>query len=86
MRKETKSECNSTARLARHAIAKSPLDISELNISCGQAGVVELTGAVKIPRGYQGEINVRKEYEAIKNMIRTSRGVREVYGDRVRLP
>ena len=86
MRKETKAECNSVARLCRHAIAKTPLDISELNISCGQGGQIELTGKIKIPRGHQGELNVRKEFEVLKNAIRSSRNVREVYGEKVRMP
>ena len=30
--------------------------------------------------------NVRKEFDILKNNIRSSRGVREVYGERVRLP
>lgn len=72
--------------MARHAIAKTPLDISELHISCGQGGHIELSGQIKIPRGHIGDLNVKKEFEAMLNMIRNSRGVREVYGDRVRLP
>jgi hypothetical protein len=85
MKKDTKAECNSTARLARHAIAKSPLDISELNIHCTSGGQVQLTGKIKIPRGHLGEINVRKELENLKNLIRSSRGVKEVYADQVKI-
>ena len=86
MRKESKAELGSTARYARHAIAKSPLDISELNIACLQNGQIELTGKVKVPRGHLGEMNVKLEFEILKTNIRASRGVREVYGERVRLP
>lgn len=86
MKKDTKSECNSVARLARHSIAKTSLDISELNISCGQGGLVELTGKIKLPRGHAGELNVKKEFEVLLNAIRSSRGVREVYATRVILP
>jgi hypothetical protein len=86
MKKDTKSECNAVARLARHAIAKTTLDISELNISCGQGGQVELTGKIKLPRGHVGDINVKKEFEVLVNAIRSSRGVRDVYATRVVLP
>lgn len=72
------------ARTARHSVAKSPLDISELLITCNR-GCIELTGKVKAPRNFAGEFNLRKEYEVLKNMIRASRGVRDVIGDRVRL-
>lgn len=86
MKKDSKAECSSVARMARHAIAKTPLDISELNISCGQGGQVELTGKIKVPRGHVGEINVKKEFEVLLNAIRSSRGVREVYATRVVMP
>lgn len=86
MQKETKAELNATARYARHAVAKTPLDISELNIACLQNGQIELTGKIKIPRGYIGDLNVKKEFDILKNNIRSSRGVRDVYGERVRLP
>jgi len=85
MKKDTKSECNSTARLARHAIAKTQLDISELNIHCMTGGQIMLTGKIKIPRGHLGEMNVRKEFETLKNAIRASRGVKEVYADQVKM-
>lgn len=86
MKKDTKAECNSVARLARHAIARTPFDISELNIHCMQGGQIELTGKVKIPRGHIGDFNVRKEFETLQNAIRSSRGVREVFAQKVILP
>jgi hypothetical protein len=85
MKKDTKAECSTTARLARHSIAKSPLDISELNIHCLNGGYIELSGVLRIPRGHIGELNMKKEFDALKNMIRTSRGVKEVNGDRVKM-
>ena len=85
MKKDTKSECSATARLARHAIAKSPLDISELNIHCSNGGLIELSGKVMIPRNFKGEMSVYKEFENLKNMIRSSRGVREVQSERVKI-
>lgn len=86
MRKESKAELGATACYARHAVAKTPLGFSELNIACLQNGQIELTGKIKIPRGYIGELNVRKEFGILKNNNRSSRGVREDYGERVRLP
>ena len=80
----TKSENNALARTARHAIAKSVLDISELNIACN-GGVIELYGQIKTPRDYAGTMDTRKEFEKLKTMIMAVRGVREVNGTRVRI-
>lgn len=71
---------------ARHAIAKTPLDISELVLSCNK-GVIDLTGKVKRPRNYasvQG-MDVRKELEILIQLIRSSRGVRDVINNRVQI-
>ncbi len=77
-----KQENSALAKAARSAIAKSVLDISELQISCS-GGDIELFGKVRAPRDFKGGAGVRKEFESLKNMIRSVRGVREVYGDRV---
>ncbi|HEX8833880.1 MAG TPA: hypothetical protein VF719_06750 [Abditibacteriaceae bacterium] len=69
--------------LRRH-VAKSPLDISELHIACSK-GTVELTGVVKAPKGSPGEFNIRKEFQNLKLQIMSMRGVREVFGERVRI-
>ena len=79
-----KIENAALARAARHAIVKSHLDISELNIS-STGGTVELNGKIKSPRDYPGNMDVRKEFENLKNMIRNVRGVRDVNGERVKL-
>ncbi len=84
--KPTKAENNTIAKLARHAIAKSSLDISELTISCSAGGQIDLSGKVKVPRGYVGDMSVRKEFDNLQNLIRNSRGVRDVNGDRVQFP
>ena len=68
---------------ARHMIAKSPLDISQLNISC-HGSAVELTGIVKPPRGAP-PMNVRKEFEILLDLIRSTRGVKEIQASRVKL-
>lgn len=78
----TKQENTALARSARHAIAKSVLDISELNIACS-GGSIELYGRVRPPRGYTGTINMKKEMEQLESMILAVRGVREVNMRRV---
>ena len=79
---QAKMENHATARSARNAIAKSLLDISELNIAC-QGGSIELWGKVRPPRGHTGVINMRKEFDNLKTMIASVRGVREVQANRV---
>lgn len=78
----SREEDRALAKTARAAIARSPLDISELNIAC-RAGIIEMDGRVRAPRGGAGSVNVRKEFQIIKTQIHAVRGVREVYGDRV---
>ena len=77
----TKLENNAIAKSARNAIAKSILDISELNIAF-HGGTIELWGKVRPPRGH-GELNMKKEFENLKNMILAVRGVRDVQAQRV---
>jgi hypothetical protein len=67
----------------RRLIAKSNLDISQLQISFSR-GTCELSGAVKAPKGAEG-MQVRKEFTMLKQQIMSVRGVRDVYGDRVRI-
>jgi hypothetical protein len=83
--KNDKSENNHVAKIARNAIAKSQLDISGLHISCHQGTQIQLTGQVKQPVGFTGDMNVRQEFEALKHMLLTVHGVREVNGDFVKL-
>ncbi len=78
----TKLENNAIAKSARNAIAKSTLDISELNIAFS-GSTIELYGKVRAPRGSNGIINMKKEMEHIKEMILNVRGVREVQSNRV---
>jgi hypothetical protein len=73
----TKQENNAIAKSARHAIAKSVLDISELNIAFS-GGTIELYGRVRPPRGHTGELNMKKEMEHLQNLIMSVRGVRDV--------
>ncbi len=84
MKPANKAENNHTAKMARHAIAKSPLDISQLNINCSNGSVIQLSGIVKTPVGFTGTLNIRQEIEAMKAMILAVHGVREVNGDSVR--
>jgi len=78
----TKLENNAIAKSARNAIAKSILDISELNIAFS-GGSIELYGKVRPPRGSNGIINMKKEMEHLKDMILAVRGVRDVQANRV---
>lgn len=78
----TKQENNAIAKSARNAIAKSSLDISELNISF-YGGTIELHGKVRPPRGHSGSISMKKEFENLQNMILAVRGVRDVQAQRV---
>lgn len=76
------AEDKTVARAARASVARTILDISELTISCNK-GVLELSGKIKAPRNQPGSFSVRKEFEILKTQLRSTRGVREVYGDRV---
>lgn len=69
---------------ARHAVAKTPLDISELSINCFKS-CIELSGNVKRPRNFTGNMNVLKEFENIKFLIRCVHGVKDVIAERVTL-
>ncbi len=77
-----KDEDRAIAKNARGAMARSALDISELNIVC-VGGFVDLQGKVRAPRGGAGTISVKREFEQIKVLVRSVRGVKDVRGDRV---
>jgi hypothetical protein len=79
---EAKAENHALARAARNAIAKSILDISELNIACS-GGTIELWGKVRPPRGHTGAINMKKEFEHLQTMVQSVRGVRDIDAKRV---
>ncbi len=78
----TRDEDRALAKTARAAIARTSLDITQLNIAC-RGGNIEMDGKVRAPRGAAGSVNVRKEFQIIKTQIHSVRGVREVYGERV---
>ena len=82
MATSSRDEDRALAKAARGTIARTSLDITQLNIAC-RGGIIELDGKVRAPRGGAGSINVRKEFQIIKTQIHSMRGVREVYGDRV---
>jgi hypothetical protein len=69
---------------ARHALAKTPTDISELVISCSR-GVIEMNGKVKKPRNYTGHIDLHKEFRTMIGVARGAQGVKDVVADRVEL-
>ena len=82
MPSSSRDEDRALAKSARGAIARTALDITQLNIAC-RGGIIEMDGKVRAPRGGAGSVNVRKEFQIIKTQIHAVRGVREVYGDRV---
>jgi hypothetical protein len=69
---------------ARHAIAKTPLDISELVIGCSK-GVLTMYGKVKKPRNFTGDINVKREVEILKQLVRNTRGAKDLVADRLQI-
>lgn len=77
-----KEEDKLLAKAARSAIAKSPLDISELNVACS-GGFIDLSGKVRTPRGHTGTLNVRKELQNIVAWVRNVRGVKDCYSGSV---
>jgi hypothetical protein len=72
------------AKAVRGAIARSALDISELNIVC-VGGFIDLQGKVRAPRGGAGSVNVKREFEQIKVMTRSVHGVKDCRAERVQL-
>lgn len=74
-----KEEDRALAKAARSAIARTPLDITELNVACS-GGFIELTGKVRVPRGATGSVNVRREFQNIITVVRNVRGVKDCYG------
>jgi hypothetical protein len=71
---------------ARHACARSQLDIGELIINCNK-GVVDVTGKVKRPRNTPGcgAIDMKREFKNLINSMRTAHGVKDVYVEKVEL-
>jgi hypothetical protein len=70
------------AKAARAAIARTSLDISELNIQC-TGGFIEMNGKLRAPRGAAGTVSVRKEFSILKTQVASVRGVKGVYAERV---
>ena len=77
-----KEEDRHIAKTARAAAARINLDISELQITCGN-GNIDMIGKVRAPRGSSGAISVRKEFQSMITVIRAVRGVRDVQAGRV---
>ena len=77
-----KEEDKALAKSARAAITRTSLDISELMVT-STGGFIELHGKVRAPRGHSGQMNVRKEFQNLVTIIRSVRGVKDCYGDRV---
>jgi hypothetical protein len=69
---------------ARHAIAKTPLDISELVIACNR-GVLEIYGKVKRPRNFVGQIDLNRELATLKQLARNTHGAKDLISDRLQV-
>jgi hypothetical protein len=70
---------------ARHACARTPLDISEMVVGCNR-GCVELYGKVKRPRGVTGHLlDMKKELDILVTMVRSTRGVKDVITSRLQI-
>jgi hypothetical protein len=80
----SKDEDRAIAKACRSAMARSALDISELNVLC-IGGFVELQGKVRTPRGSAGQISIKREFENLKVLVRAVRGVKDCRGERVQL-
>ena len=79
-----RDEDRAIAKAARGAMARSALDISELNIIC-VGGFIDLQGKVRAPRGAAGSVSVKREFEQIKILVRSVHGVKDCRADRVQL-
>ncbi|RYX80966.1 hypothetical protein EON83_26175 [bacterium] len=77
-----KEEDRYIAKTARAAAARINLDITELQITCGN-GNIELIGKVRAPRGATGNVSVRKDFQSMLTLIRAVRGVRDIQSSRV---
>ena len=74
----SKDEDRALAKAARTVMVKTILDVGEVQVS-SKDGYIELTGKVRRPRSHHGEVNFKKEMEALKQHMRAVRGVKEVY-------
>lgn len=80
----SREEDRSIAKAVRSAVARTSIDIAELDVSCAN-GYVELMGRIRAPRGAEGHFNIRKEFEIMKNIARNVRGVRDINASRIRI-
>ena len=69
---------------ARHAMARLPMDISELIITSSR-GMIEMNGKVKKLSKGGGEISLEKEFRRGVDVVRSLPGVKEVISERVRV-
>lgn len=68
----------------RHMMARSPLDLTGVQVSCSK-GTIELVGMVKRPRDFRGELDLKKEVAKLKQSAQLVRGVTEVYSSQLRI-
>lgn len=68
----------------RHAMARTPLDLTGVHVSCSK-GAIELVGMVRRPRDYRGELDLKKEVVKLKQLVQQVRGVTELYSSNLRI-
>ncbi len=76
-------EDKTLAAQVRHAMARTPLDLTQVSVTC-RRGAIELVGMARRPRDYRGEMDVRKEIVTLKQIVANVRGVTEVYTSQLR--
>ena len=77
-------EDKALALQARHAMSRTTLDVSMVQVHSSK-GVVELTGFVKKPRDYKGDIDLKKEMLNLKRIVGAVRGVSQVNAEQLRV-
>lgn len=68
----------------RHAMARTPLDLSGVQVSCSR-GHIELVGMVRKPKDFRGDMDLKKEVKTMKQIIQQVRGVTELYASNLRI-
>lgn len=76
-------EDKTLALQVRHAIGRTPLDLTQVTVTC-RRGTIELVGTARKPRDFRGEMDVKKEIVKLKQIVANVRGVTEVYSSQLR--
>lgn len=77
-------EDKALALQVRHAMSRTPLDVTQVIVSCTR-GTIELVGSVRKPRDFRGELDLKKELLKLKQSAENVRGVVVVYSSQLRI-